>query len=223
MSVGRVDADVHARRRANGLDVVRGRTRRVDGRRERAGRRVTLRGVLGDRVQHDRLERARDAALRRAHPRSHRRLGHLRREHVEGRRPAERHGADEQLVEDDARRVHVATRIQLVASRLLGRHVLGRAEDHVVLRERGRAGAAAGHDLRHPEVHDDGPRTRLVAPQEDVARFEVAVDHPLCVCFAKRVAHVEQDAHSAVDWEQTFSLEHGVERRPIDPGEHHVE
>ena len=44
--------------------------------------------------------------------------------------------AREQLIEDDAERVDVAPRVGRLAARLLGRHVLGRADEHPVRGER---------------------------------------------------------------------------------------
>ena len=109
---------------------------------ELLGGAVALGGPLRERPQHDRLQLAGDARLHDA--RRHRLVADLLHRDGHGRAAVERHPPGEHLVEDDADRVAVAGGGHLVAARLLGRQVLGRADHraglgHVaVARRRGR-------------------------------------------------------------------------------------
>ena len=75
------------------------------------------------------------------------------------RRPGERRLADEHLVRDRAERVDVAARVIVAfAHRLLGRHVLRRAEREAGLRHARAAGLL--HGERDAEVGDEGAGRR---------------------------------------------------------------
>ena len=68
----------------------------------------------------------------------------------------ERNTPGDALVQDDTERVDVHPVIEVLARRLLGRHVLGRAEDHPSLRELS-AGRSIQFNIAHlgdPEVDD---------------------------------------------------------------------
>jgi len=99
----------------------------------------------------------------------------------------------QQLVENRADRVDVRALIEILAHRLLGRHVDRRAEDLARLRERQwhrrhpvRAIVGLGLGTREifgePPVDDDG---LAEVTDEDIRRLEIAVDD----LFAVRVRH----------------------------------
>ncbi len=85
----------------------------------------------------------------------------------------ERHLAGEHLVEDDAEGVDVGAGVDALPRRLLGRHVVRRAEDHP---RPGELGVRAA-DLGDAEVED--LHEAVVAPatdEEDVVGLQIAVD-----------------------------------------------
>ena len=75
---------------------------------------------------------------------------------------------DQHVHQDQAERVDVGTMIDRGALRLLGRHVLERADD----RARHRAAARSGHRARNPEVGDQGA---VFLVEQDVSGLEIAV------------------------------------------------
>jgi hypothetical protein len=92
--------------------------------------------------------------------------------------------ADQELVEDDANRVKVRATVDLFAARLLGRHVVGRADHEPfgreVTRERLVLLVHRPHELGDPEVAnlDEIGRLPLVigaVQKQDVLRLQVAV------------------------------------------------
>ena len=111
------------------------------------------------------------------------RLEHvLRQDAHEGVR-VEGHLPGEHLVHDHAERVDVGALVDGLPRRLLGRHVVRRAEDHPGLGELARAAA----DLGHAEVeHLHEARVVPLLDDEDVVRLQVAVDD------AARVGRVER-------------------------------
>jgi hypothetical protein len=84
-----------------------------------------------------------------------------------------------------------------IASSLLGRHVRWRAEHHPKLRERRGARPRPGgvpcrvDRFRDAEICNDGG----VARQQDVLRFDVAVDDAVFVRVREGARHVAEDAH----------------------------
>ena len=85
----------------------------------------------------------------------------------------ERDAAREQLVEDDADRVEVAARVERLAPALLGRHVLGRADDEARASSSGRADVARLAGAYARELGD--LRDAEVAHLHDVARPALVV------------------------------------------------
>ena len=73
----------------------------------------------------------------------------------------------------------------LFAARLLGRHVVGRADDHALLRELGVE--LARLQLGDTEVHELRLDARLVADEEHVVGLDVAVDDALRMSDPERV------------------------------------
>jgi hypothetical protein len=131
--------------------------------------------VLLERLEDDRFEVTLELGTDRAGPRWGVGANHLcRREH---RQPLHivRRATREQLEEQDAERVDVAARIEIVQRRieLLGRHVLDGPDEPTGLGVHRLRGKVELDGAGHAEV-DDLRITRLV--DEDVARLEVAVD-----------------------------------------------
>ena len=96
--------------------------------------------------------------------------------------------AGEHLVEHRRERVDVAARVdRAVAGRLLGAHVLWRAERYPRLRQaRARGGAERERD---PEIGDHG----LPVLEQDVLRLDVAVDHAVPVGIVQRARDGARD------------------------------
>ncbi len=134
---------------------------------QRLRRRRPSGGLARERPHDDRGERGRVRTL----ARPARRLGRLADDlvqDVEVVRRREGRLARRELVEDRAEREHVAARVELFASALLGRHVGELALERALLRLR-----ALVRPLRDAEVRNlDG----AVVRHEDVRRRDVAVD-----------------------------------------------
>ena len=114
----------------------------------------------------------------------HHRLGH--------RLADERPVPGERLVEDHADGEEVAAMIERLAEGLLGRHVVGRADDHAALRQRGGVfGDVAADLLGNAEVE----HLRVASRHDDVVGLDVAMDDPLAVRFLQRLGHLADDAH----------------------------
>ena len=136
--------------------------------------------------------------------------------------------AGQQLVEQGAERVDVGAGVDVLAPRLLRRHVRGRAHD-VSDRGRGRAGpgvglldlvvadlalAAAGQVLGQAPVDDHG---LAEVADHHVGRLDVAVDDALAVRVGDRLGHrehVRQEGHALV--EAALLLDELLERPPRD-------
>ena len=128
-------------------------------------------------------------------PRERRRVGrhHLGHDGL-GRHPGERRLAQQHLVEHAAEREDIAARVyRPLAHRLLGAHVVRRAERHAGLGHAGAAGARRGQ--RDPEVRHQ--RRALV--QQDVLGLDVAVDHAVAVGVVERGGDFGGDADRVVD------------------------
>ena len=106
--------------------------------------------------------------------------------------PGERQPTVEHLIENDAERKDVAAGIEGPRQRLLRRHVLRRAEKHVRSREgRTARGERARQVLGQAEIDD----LRTARRNDDVLRFDVAVDNSRFVRGRQRPRDVANDAH----------------------------
>ena len=102
--------------------------------RELGGRREALVGVLREAALDRPAQGLRNAGVE-AFERKRLVLDD-RRERLDGRRAVEEAAPRQHLVEDEARGELVGAEIQRAAGRLLGRHVVGRADDETGLRQR---------------------------------------------------------------------------------------
>ena len=93
----------------------------------------------------------------------------------------ERRPPGEQLEEHAAGGVQVGARVDRLALRLLGREVLGRADDGLGL---GHRRVGVGHRAGDAEVHH---LDRAVVGDHDVRGLDVAVDDAVAVAVAERV------------------------------------
>ena len=118
------------------------------------------------------------------------RLGHDARDDGLRRGPHERRLAAEHLVEDAAERVDVGARADLaLAHRLLGAHVVRRAERHARLGHAGAARLAGGE--RDAEVGHEGG----AVVEQDVLGLDVAVDDVVPVRVVQGGGHLARDPH----------------------------
>jgi hypothetical protein len=129
----------------------------------------------------------------------------------------ERHLARRELVEHDAARVDVATRVELVAAALFGRHVLGRAGDDPGFVRGARERAV----LRNAEVaylHELERLAVVVEPGNDdqVLRFDVAMDDPARVRVREPGTGLHHDLGDALRGEGAVL---GEDRAQLDAGE----
>jgi hypothetical protein len=129
--------------------------------------------------------------------------------------------AGEQLEQHHARGVDVAARIERLAPRLLGRHVLGRPHQHVDVDDRRVLGSGArqrqrrhghGRELGDAEVTDldhVGGVSVVAggAQQEHVFRLEIAVDHAEAVGLRQRAEDLAHDVDHALLAEREFVVE----------------
>ena len=129
----------------------------------------------------------------------------------------ERRLAGEHLVEHGAERVDVRAGGDLaLAHRLLGTHVVRRAERHAGLGHPGPARLARRQ--RDPEVGDE----RLALVEQDVLRLDVAVHHAVPVGVVERRAHLAGDSEGVGDRELLLPGEPVAQRLALDE-RHHVE
>src|SRR5581483_5949638 len=89
------------------------------------------------------------------------------------------------LIEHDAQRIQVAASVDRLAERLLGRHVLRRAQQSA----RQRAGV-----LRQQRDAEVGEHYLVLIGDEDVGGLDVAVDDAAVVGVIERTYHVADDA-----------------------------
>ena len=148
--------------------------------------RVPFRRILGETSRDDPVERRRHLPVERR--RRHRRVALDRREDLPGRLAGERPARRQHLVEDHAEGEHVGRRPEVLAARLLGRHVRGRAEHQLraALRDELTLRAHVSGALGEPEVED---LELVLGADDDVVRLEVAVDDAGRV----RLAHARRD------------------------------
>ena len=123
--------------------------------------------------------------------------------------PVEGEPAGERVVARDAERVEIAARVDGLAARLLGAHVVGVAHDAAVGRERVRLCRA-----RDAEVGDERPLT--AALEEDVLGADVAMDEPRPVRVGERPRDLAQHARRLAGKERAALADAFAERRPLD-------
>ncbi len=170
----------------------------IDGRASDVGEHLGERGIARDAID---LHRARDDAR---HLGRHVGVGdlHVRRifgaeshEQLRHARRLEGHAPDQGLEEHRAHRPNVGARIDAFSARLLGRHVVRRA-DH-----RAFAGSREGvvAELGEPEVDELGnDRAAALAREEDVARLDVAMDDAELMRRLERLHHRHQNRQRLV-------------------------
>ena len=167
----------------------RGEHRRFDMRRNRVALREEGAGVLGHDPGHDRL----------------------------GGRAGERRISREHLVQHGAQRVYIRARRDLsLAHRLLGTHVVRRAERHAGFSHPGAARLARGQS--YAEVGHE----RAAVVEQDVLRLDVPVDHAVAVGVVERRGHLARDAHRVGHGELLLATQPIAQRLTFDV-RHHIE
>ena len=193
----------------------RARRRRRDERRgELADGGEAVGGDLGEGA-HDRLVHRRgDGVAQPAHGghRIHQPLGDDRGR----RRAAVRRLAGEQLVQHAGEAVLIAATVGALVERLLGAHVLRRADDESRAGDARRLRGARGE--RDAEVGDH----RLALVDEDVLRLDVAMDDVARVRVVERRRDLPRDGDGVVDREIALAVEPVAERLALEEG-HDVE
>ena len=150
-------------------------------------------------------------------PRIGRSLGeHLGKDGLRGARQVRR-VADQHLVCHRAQRIHVGARVdQSVTRRLLGPHVLRRADRHARCRDPRAAG------VRDCQCDAEVGNQRLPLVQQDVLGLEIAVDHAVPVRVVQCAAYRDRDANCLVDRQLSLAIEPMAKALAIDDG-HDVE
>jgi hypothetical protein len=132
--------------------------------------------------------------------------------------------AGEHLVEHHAEREEVGPVVHLLALDLLGRHVVGRAQELPLL------GEVRAVEAGDPEI---GDLDLVVGGDEDVRRLDVAVDHPVRVRVVEGVAHLRDGVQHEGERQRLVALQqqlevgpphvlHGDEGEALLAGLHHV-
>ena len=152
---------------------------------ELLGRAVAAARTLLERLHDDLVERRGD--LRDDHARGDRHLVDLPHRDRHGFLAVERHAPGQQLVQHDAHRVAVAGGGDVLAAGLLGRQVLGGADDRPDLGHAGIVAGAGDSEVRDLQV--------TVLGDEHVLGLDVAVDHVAPVRCGER----RQDLERRVD------------------------
>jgi hypothetical protein len=120
--------------------------------------------------------------------------------------PFEGQPSRQHLEENDPEGVEVRARSRLLALHLLGRHVLGRADEDV-----GAGDALALDGPGDAEVHDPGV---AVPVDHDVLRLEVAVDDADPVGFLEAFADLAGDAHGLAHGQGADAVNEALEVFP---------
>ena len=122
-------------------------------------------------------------------------------------RTIERRGADQHREQDAREAVDVARWAEdVLAARLLGTHVLGRAHHDAEVGERITRRSA------DPEVGDDG----VPAGEQDVLGLDVAMHDAVLVCIAQRVGYLTREPHRFVDRKPSLAPDPAVKRLTLD-------
>lgn len=130
-----------------------------------------------------------------------RRLRDLRREDGLRIGTVERRPAAQHLVRHGTQSIDVRTMVDVwIGGRLLGGHVGRSAQRHTHGRQRLPPGRIADC-LGDAEVRDQ----RVLAREQHVVGFDVAMHHALLVRVGQCVSHVAEDAHGLADGQFTFA------------------
>ena len=134
-------------------------------------------------------------------------------------RPLERWHTRHHLVHNASQRVHVDPAVQVaIARRLLGAHVMQRADRNARLGQR-RPRSGRRNRARHAEVRDHG----VTLIEEDVLRLHVPMDDVVPVRVFERVPYFPRDAHDFVQRELLLAIDAGAQRLARDIGHDEVE
>ncbi len=124
--------------------------------------------------------------------------------------------AGRRVIERCAQRVEVRTRGRLAAAGLLGRDVVGRAEQRA---GRGQLDVAAVEGARQAEV---GQVRDALLVEQDVLRLDVAVDDPRGVRGGQRARDPDADQRHPLRRQRALLGDDGLQRRPVDEIHHDV-
>ena len=133
-------------------------------------------------------------------------LRDLLRENLSRRRAGHRRKSGEREMGRQSERIEIASPIDIVAARLLGAHVLRRADDFTDAREPFlmRIDRGCRDHARDAEVHDQRASSRAL--DHHVVRLDVAVDDAASVRVRERVAHVLEQSHRVANRQRTRAL-----------------
>ena len=191
----------------------------------------TILGRLAERAQADRLQLGADRRMRR---RRQRRIGDVLHRHVVGAVAVERRPPRQHVIEDDAGRIDVAASIGLLAARLFGRHVSGRADQRAVHRRPRAARLAAAAvaldraqrgDAEVAHLRELGRLAVIAGRREDhdVVGLEIAVDDLHVVRHRDRRQHLRHEVDDARVAERPLLGDDVVKRPPLDVFHRQVE
>ena len=134
-------------------------------------------------------------------------LHHIAQNAADVRR-RERFHSDQHLVHDDADREEIASRRDIGALHLLGRHVVRRAEHRSDLRQGGVGG---------PSDAEVGDFRLTVRGEKNVRRLDVAVNHAFRVRVRQTAKDVFADAQGVIERQRLRSFEPVAQRFALDP------
>ncbi len=139
-------------------------------------------------------------------------------EHVTESDPGKRHTPRHHLEEDAAERVDIDTVVELLGRLgLLGRHVVGGAEERACLRLGLQHPGARPGELCETKVKDlDEIRIAVALRADDVAGLEVAVDDPSRVRGRQPVGELRRDVQRPRHRQHALLLEPIGEPQPLE-------
>ena len=133
----------------------------------------------------------------------------------------ERHRAGQRVEEDAAERVDVGARVEVADLRLLGRHVVDRAERHARAGQRGVRGL--GPLLQMPKSVRNACSTPSRDGDEDVRGLHVAVDEAARVRGVERARDLREQRDGALRLEPPLAGDERLEVRAVDVAHRHVQ